>query len=171
MSHEKRTLVEEGTEFRGEMSSKHPVVVMGKVEGDLSGPVVHVSDTGVVAGRMVVNELHSTGEIAGEIDADEVHLSGRVRDKTIVRAKRIEVNLAPADGGRGVLFGDCDLEIGDVPDKQAIIAAAAGARVAGPAQVAAVAEPAAVSQEVAPEASGAGGRKGRKGRDERSAER
>jgi hypothetical protein len=129
---------------------------------------VHVTESGVVAGRIKVSELRSSGEIAGEIDADEVHLSGRVRDKTIVRAKRIEVNLAPADGSGGVLFGDCDLEVGEAPDKQAIVAAAAGARAASPPQATPVAE-APASPELATEASG--GRKGRKRGDERTAER
>src|SRR5438105_704935 len=102
MSHDKRTLIEEGTEFRGVLSARHPVVVTGKVEGDLSGPLLQVSDSGVVAGRIKVGQLHSSGEIAGEIEADEVHLSGRVRDQTVVRAKLIEVNVTAVEGRSGV---------------------------------------------------------------------
>jgi len=166
MNHEKRTLVEEGTEFRGVLTARHPVVVTGKVEGDLSGPLLEVSSSGVVAGKVKVGELRSSGEIGGEIEADEVHLSGRVRDNTVVRAKLIEVDLAPADGRGGVLFGDCDIEIGEMPDKSAIIAAAAGARASSPA----AGDAAAVSQELAPEATGAS-RKSRKHGGERTAER
>ena len=46
----KHTLVEEGTEFKGTMSSSCPIVVMGKVEGDVTGPVIHITPSGVVAG-------------------------------------------------------------------------------------------------------------------------
>ena len=57
----KHTLVEEGTEFKGTMSSKCPIVVMGKVEGEITGPVIHVSNTGVMAGNVKVQELRSDG--------------------------------------------------------------------------------------------------------------
>jgi cytoskeletal protein CcmA (bactofilin family) len=160
----KKTTIEEGTEFKGTLSARHPVMVMGKVEGDLTGPAVHVSETGVVAGKIKVGELHSSGEIAGEIEADEVHLSGRVRDKTIVRAKQIEVHLTAADAAGGVLLGDCDFEVGEVPDKAAVIAAAAGARNGAPAPR----PEAAVAQELP--ADGTASRKARK-QAERAAER
>ncbi len=84
----KHTLVEEGTEFRGTMSSNCPIVVMGKVEGDVAGPEIHVSPTGVIAGNVKVKELRSEGEVAGEVEAQVVHISGRVRDKTVIRARR-----------------------------------------------------------------------------------
>jgi cytoskeletal protein CcmA (bactofilin family) len=162
MSDEKRTVVEEGTELRGVLSAKHPVVVAGKVEGELEGPLVQVSDSGVVAGKLKVGGLRSSGEIAGEIQADEVQLSGRVRDKTVLRAQVIEVNPTPGDGRAGVLFGDCDIEVGDVPDKQAVIAAAAGSRAAAAAPAEAPVDAGAVPQVVTGEGSAAVGRKGRK---------
>jgi cytoskeletal protein CcmA (bactofilin family) len=34
----KRTLIDEGTELKGSVKSSCPVVVMGRVEGDISGP-------------------------------------------------------------------------------------------------------------------------------------
>jgi cytoskeletal protein CcmA (bactofilin family) len=120
----KHTLVEEGTEFKGTMSSNCPIVVMGKVEGDVTGPVIHVSPSGVVAGNVKVKELRSDGEVAGEVEAEVVRISGKVRDKTVIRARSLEVSLATTKGGMQVVFGECELAVGDEPNKDAAIAAA-----------------------------------------------
>jgi cytoskeletal protein CcmA (bactofilin family) len=121
----KHTLVEEGTEFKGNMSSNVPIVVMGKIEGELAGPMIFVTATGVVAGKVKVKELHSNGELAGEFEADIVQIAGRVRDQTVVRARTLEVSLA--NKGMEVIFGECELAIGDEPNKEAAIAAALAA--------------------------------------------
>jgi cytoskeletal protein CcmA (bactofilin family) len=123
----KHTLVEEGTEFRGTMSSSCPIVVMGKVEGEIAGPVIHVTPTGVVSGVVKVKQLRSDGEIAGEVEADTVEISGRVRDRTMIRARSLEVSLSVSKGGMQVVFGECELAVGDEPNKEAAIAAATAA--------------------------------------------
>lgn len=146
----KRTLVEEGTELKGTITSSVPIVVMGKVEGEVSGPEIEVTASGVVAGRVKVKQLRSSGELAGEVDADAVKISGRVRDKTVIRARTFEVSLNHK--AMEVVFGDCELAIGDEPSKEAAIAAAtaapssvgAGASAAA-VEVAAPAEPAATA--------------------------
>jgi cytoskeletal protein CcmA (bactofilin family) len=120
----KHTLVEEGTEFKGTMSSSCPIVVMGKVEGDVAGPVIHVTPSGVVAGVVKVKDLHSAGELAGEVEAETVQISGRVRDRTVIRARSLEVSLSVTKGGMQVVFGECELAIGDEPNKEAAVAAA-----------------------------------------------
>jgi cytoskeletal protein CcmA (bactofilin family) len=120
----KHTLVEEGTEFKGTLSSKCPIVVMGKVEGDVTGPIIQVTPSGTVAGNVKVSELRSDGELAGTVEADSVRISGKVRDKTIIRARTLEVSLTAKAGGMEVVFGDCELAIGDEPNKEAAIAAA-----------------------------------------------
>jgi cytoskeletal protein CcmA (bactofilin family) len=120
----KHTLVEEGTEFKGTMSSNCPIVVMGKVEGDVAGPEIHVSPTGVIAGNVKVKELRSDGEVAGEVEAETVRISGKVRDKTVIRARTLEVSLATTKGGMQVVFGECELAVGDEPNKDAAVAAA-----------------------------------------------
>jgi len=120
----KHTLVEEGTEFTGKMSSSCPIVVMGKVEGDVAGPVIHVTPSGVVSGVVKVKQLHSDGELAGEVEADTVEISGRVRDRTTIRARALEVSLSVQKGGMQVVFGECELAVGDEPNKEAAIAAA-----------------------------------------------
>ena len=132
----KHTLVEEGTELKGSITSNCPIVVMGKVEGEVAGPVIHVSATGIVAGNVKVKELRSEGEVAGEVEAEVVRISGKVRDKTVIRARSLEVSLSTTKGGMQVVFGECELAVGDEPNKDAAIAAAT----AQPAAVAAPAE-------------------------------
>jgi cytoskeletal protein CcmA (bactofilin family) len=129
----KHTLIEEGTELKGSVSSKCPIVVVGKIEGDVTGPMIHIAPTGVVAGRVNVKQLRSEGELAGEVEADVVQIAGTVRDKTRIRARSLEVTLSTKKGME-VVFGECELAIGDEPDKQAAIAAATAApEVAAPA--------------------------------------
>ncbi|HEX5064047.1 MAG TPA: polymer-forming cytoskeletal protein [Kofleriaceae bacterium] len=119
----KHTLIEEGTEFKGSLSSNCPIVVVGKVEGDVTGPMIHVASSGVVAGKVNVKQLRSEGVLAGEVEAETVQIAGTVRDKTRIRARSLEVTLK-TDKGMEVVFGECELAIGDEPDKQSAIAAA-----------------------------------------------
>jgi cytoskeletal protein CcmA (bactofilin family) len=119
----KHTLVEEGTELKGTVISNCPIVVMGKVEGEVTAPIVQVASSGVVAGKVKVSELRSAGEVAGEIEAETVRISGRVRDKTVIRARTLEVSLQ-RENGTEVVFGECELAIGDEPNKAAAIEAA-----------------------------------------------
>ena len=118
-SQEKKTLVEEGTSFKGSVSSTCPIVIRGRVEGDVEAPSISVSTTGGVQGRVRVGSVVSEGEIAGEFDADSVELSGTVRDDTVIRAKTLRVQLsAPGDGKKQLLFGNCELSVGEDPAKE-----------------------------------------------------
>jgi cytoskeletal protein CcmA (bactofilin family) len=124
----KRTLIEEGTSITGNLASSCPIVVMGKIEGELSGPSMEIAEGGVVSGRIKVTAFVSRGELAGELEAETVELGGRVRDETVIRARSLEV----AAGG-ALQFGECELSIGDEPDKRAAIEEASGARKSPPA--------------------------------------
>jgi cytoskeletal protein CcmA (bactofilin family) len=124
MSDGKKTLIEEGTELKGTLTSTCPIVVQGRVEGEMSGPSVEVTESGVLSGKAKVTELRSRGELAGEFDAKVVELSGRVRDKTIIRAESLEVSLRRSEGRIEMVFGDCELAVGDAPDKVKAMAAA-----------------------------------------------
>ena len=118
----RKTLVEEGTQFKGSMSSDCPIEVKGRIEGDLSAPSLQVSPSGAVHGRVKVGEIKSQGELAGEFDADTVQLSGSVKDNTVIRAKSLEVKLQPANGKMQVIFGECQLEVGsEQPAKAASV--------------------------------------------------
>ena len=86
-----------------------------------------------------MKELRSEGEVAGEVEAETVQISGRVRDRTVIRARSLEVSLSTQKGGMEVVFGECELAVGDEPNKDAAIAgalappAAAAASTAAPA--------------------------------------
>jgi cytoskeletal protein CcmA (bactofilin family) len=116
---DRKTLVEEGTQFKGSLSSNCPIVVRGRIEGDVQAPSLTISSSGAVHGKVKVEELRSQGELAGEFDADIVQLSGSVKNNTIIRAKSLEVKLAPTNGKLQVVFGDCTLDVGDPNAKAA----------------------------------------------------
>lgn len=106
-----RTLVEEGTEFRGSFMSSCPIEVKGRVEGDVAAPSLAVTETGAVRGKVKVGELRSRGEIAGELDADVACLSGIVKDNTVLRTKSLEMKLTPAGCRTQVIFGTCASDV------------------------------------------------------------
>jgi cytoskeletal protein CcmA (bactofilin family) len=118
----RKTLVEEGTSFKGSLSSTCPIEVKGRVEGDVSAPALSVSASGSVHGKVKVGDMQSHGELAGEFDADTVQLSGSVKDRTIIRAKSLEVKLAPAEGKLQVVFGECQLEVGNEATRSEVAA-------------------------------------------------
>ncbi|HEV8244238.1 MAG TPA: polymer-forming cytoskeletal protein [Polyangiaceae bacterium] len=118
---EKRTLVEEGTNFKGTLSSSCPVDVRGRVEGEIETPSLTVSASGAVHGRAKVGSVRSEGELSGEFEADRVELAGRVRDNTIIRARSLEVKLAANRGKMQVTFGECELSVGDEPSEHDVV--------------------------------------------------
>ena len=112
---EKRTLVEEGTTFKGTLSSSCPVFVKGAVEGDVEAPALTVATTGTVSGKVKAGELRSEGTLSGDFDVEKVQLSGVVKDNTTIRARSLEVKLSMPTSKMQVVFGECELEIGDPP--------------------------------------------------------
>jgi cytoskeletal protein CcmA (bactofilin family) len=111
-THDRKTLVEEGTQFKGSLSSNCPIEVKGRIEGDVTAPALTVALGGAVHGKVKVGEIRSQGELAGEFDADVVVLSGTIKDNTVIRAKSFEVKLASANSKMQVIFGECELEVG-----------------------------------------------------------
>jgi cytoskeletal protein CcmA (bactofilin family) len=109
----KSTVVEEGTTLKGSLSSSCPVNILGKVDGDVTGPLVEVASSGSIRGTVKATTIRSRGELSGRFEADEIELAGRVLDDTVIKAKALQ--LAP--GASGIVFGACQLEIGEAPDK------------------------------------------------------
>lgn len=112
---EKQTLVEEGTELKGTLKSTCQVVVNGTIEGQIEAPALTVTGTGTVLGSVKAQRLRSEGTLAGDIDAEDVYLAGSVRSNTMIRARKLEVKLAPERGKLEVTFGECLIEVGDDP--------------------------------------------------------
>jgi cytoskeletal protein CcmA (bactofilin family) len=115
---EKRTLVEEGTTFKGSLTSTCPIFVKGGVEGDIQAPSLTVATSGTVSGKVKAGELKSEGSIAGDFDVEKVQLSGSVKDNTVIRAKSLEVKLTVPSSKMQVVFGDVELEVGDAPTRE-----------------------------------------------------
>ena len=117
---EKRTLVEEGTTFKGSLTSTCPILVKGTINGDLEAPSLTVAATGSVSGKVKAGELKSEGELSGEFDVDRIVLSGSVKDHTVIRAKALEVKLAVTGSKMQVVFGEVQLDIGDQPSREKV---------------------------------------------------
>jgi len=111
----KQTVIENGTEFDGSIKSECPITLSGKLKGQVNAPSLKVTQSGAVSGKVRVSELTSQGEVSGEVEAETVELSGRVSDETIIRAKTLEVKLTQPSGGLQVSFGNCQLDVGDLP--------------------------------------------------------
>lgn len=101
----KRTLVEEGTRFKGSLTSTCPIVVQGSIEGDVEGPSLTVSATGAVSGTIVTGDLKSAGRISGEFDVDTAQLAGSVASNTVIRAGALDLKLAVDNGKLELTFG------------------------------------------------------------------
>ncbi|MCP3978787.1 MAG: hypothetical protein GY716_05585 [bacterium] len=113
----KQTVIEEGTEFDGSVNSKCDITLSGKVKGKLDAPSLTVTPSGVVDGQVTVETLCSKGQISGEILADTVELSGKVNDKTVINAATLEVKLSDPGSGLQVVFGNCELKVGQKAGK------------------------------------------------------
>ncbi len=114
----RQTIVEEGSEFSGKLNSKVNILAHGRLEGELTAPALSISTTGAVHGKVRVTSLESQGEISGDLEADTMRLAGAVRDNTVLRAKTLEVRLSGETGARQVVFGECELQIGEAPDDE-----------------------------------------------------
>jgi cytoskeletal protein CcmA (bactofilin family) len=112
---DKQTFVEEGTEFKGTMTSSCPVAVRGTLDGDIKAPQLTITETGTVVGNVEAASIRSEGVLAGKVDAEDIFLSGKVRDNTVIRAKSLEVKISQEKSKLEVTFGECMLEVGEDP--------------------------------------------------------
>jgi hypothetical protein len=102
---QKRTLVEEGTRFKGSLTSTCPILVQGTVEGDVEGPALTVSATGAVSGKIAAGALKSDGRISGDFDVDTAQLAGSIDNNTVVRASSLDLKVTVATGKLELTFG------------------------------------------------------------------
>lgn len=105
---EKRTLVEDGTKFKGALSSTCPIHVQGAIEGTVEGPALTVSATGVVSGKVTATSLKSEGKVSGEFEVETANLAGTVGHNTVVVASALDVKLEAQSGKLQLTFGQPD---------------------------------------------------------------
>ncbi len=125
----KRTIIENGTEIDGAIKSQRPIVLSGSVKGQITAPSLEVTKDGMMKGTVKVSMFSCKGEVGGEVDAENVELSGRVCDATVIRSRTLDVKLAQGEGAVEVTFGNCELQVGELPVKTRAKPAAATQRV------------------------------------------
>jgi hypothetical protein len=123
----KRTVVFEGTTLNGTIAARSPVLVMGRFEGELTGPAVEVGEGGVIVGQVKTDALRSRGELSGTFDAADMDLGGRVLDGSVIRARALTVPYVRGTSP-GMVLGRCELEVGDAPNKANAVSEAISAR-------------------------------------------
>src|SRR5690606_34219442 len=121
---ELRTVVEQGTRIKGTLASSCPMDVHGHVEGEVEAPALYVSATGALHGRAKVGTIRWDGALSGELEAEHLELAGRVLDQTVIRARSLQVNLASDSRRLQVVFGECELSVGDEPAERELEAEA-----------------------------------------------
>jgi cytoskeletal protein CcmA (bactofilin family) len=99
------TIVEEGTAFKGTFKSTCPLIVNGRVEGDVSAPAVTVTSSGVLSGNVEAKAISCRGSAAGVFDADTIELSGAIAQNTIIRAQRLNLKIVSTSGKIELAFG------------------------------------------------------------------
>jgi cytoskeletal protein CcmA (bactofilin family) len=103
---EPTTIVAEGTEFRGDFTSRCPVIVNGRIEGDLKAPAVTVTTSGAVHGRVEAKTISCKGSVAGVLEADAIELTGAIARNTIVRAQRLNLDVESTSGKIELAFNE-----------------------------------------------------------------
>jgi cytoskeletal protein CcmA (bactofilin family) len=114
----KQTLVDEGTELKGNLKSACAVVVNGTVDGEIDAPEITITKSGSVLGSIKAKKLRSQGTLSGNVEADDVFISGSVRSNTVIKAKSLEARLGSEHGQLEVTFGECKLDVGDSPHEE-----------------------------------------------------
>jgi cytoskeletal protein CcmA (bactofilin family) len=117
---DKKTIIDEGTDFKGTLTSSHPVVARGRIEGEVNGPALEVTVGGVVIGKAKVTELRSSGELSGTFEAEEAILAGLVRAGTVITADAVEV----AGADVPLALEDCELRVGTPASADEVLRAA-----------------------------------------------
>jgi cytoskeletal protein CcmA (bactofilin family) len=95
----KQTLVEAGTVLEGTLKSSYPVVVNGTIDGEIDAPALSVGSSGVIVGVIKSTTIRSLGTVSGRIEAGEAFLSGIIVERTVVKARRLELKLASSEKG------------------------------------------------------------------------
>lgn len=95
---EPSTIVEEGTHFKGDFVSSCPIIVNGRIDGDVTAPAVRVTTSGALKGKIEAKAISCTGSVAGVLEADTIELTGNIGRDTIVRAQRLNLDVESTSG-------------------------------------------------------------------------
>ena len=102
---EPTTIVQDGTDFRGDFTSTCPIIVNGRIQGVVKAPAVTVTDSGAVQGNVEAKTIACKGSVSGVLEADTIELSGEIAQNTIIRAQRLRLNIESTAGRIELAFG------------------------------------------------------------------
>ncbi len=99
------TIVQEGTRFKGDFTSSCPIVVNGQIEGEVKAPIVTVTHSGALLGKVEAKTIACSGSVSGVLEADTIELSGTIAQNTVIRAQRLSLNIESTSGRIELAFG------------------------------------------------------------------
>jgi cytoskeletal protein CcmA (bactofilin family) len=102
---EPTTIVAEGTDFTGDFTSSCPIIVNGKIDGNVKAPAVTVTHSGQVHGSVEAKTIACKGSVSGVLEADTIELSGAIARNTVIRAQRLKLNIESTSGRIELAFG------------------------------------------------------------------
>jgi hypothetical protein len=117
------SVIDQGAVFKGTITASSTVIVRGVLEGEITGPGLEVDATGVVVGHAKVTKLRSSGELEGTYEAEHAEVFGRLRDGVLIRADSLIAANSEEDTSH-VFFGECELEIGPLPNQEQAVSEA-----------------------------------------------
>ena len=76
----------------GVISASKPLILLGKIDGNIDAVSVHIKSTATVNGDINALEVTVDGVVSGIVTADKVHLSASAILNGEVRSKGIEID-------------------------------------------------------------------------------
>ena len=90
------TIIGEGTQFTGDFTTKDPISIYGKLDGDIeSSSSVFIAENGVMCGNGVMQVLDVKGSVDGDIKCLEV---AKIAESGKVSGSLATVRLQTEDG-------------------------------------------------------------------------
>jgi len=83
-----------GEEMRitGSISATEPIILLGKIDGNIDAGVVHIRSTAMVNGDINAENVTIDGTVHGIVTADAVHLSASAILNGEVRSKGLKID-------------------------------------------------------------------------------
>ena len=84
--------ISEEVRITGVISASKPIILFGKIDGNVEALSVHVKSTATVNGDINAQKVTVDGTVCGNVTADTVHLTASAILNGEVRSKAIEID-------------------------------------------------------------------------------
>ena len=92
ISYTDNSWVSEDVRITGSISSSKPIMMLGRLDGNVEAKSIHVTATGVVNGDIKADDLKIDGTVIGTIIAAQVHVTASAEIKGKIRCNGITID-------------------------------------------------------------------------------